>query len=164
MNCPKCGVELGTIIRGLYPVEQRDEVRLLGGDPDDGLRAEFTGEMEIKQFDHTEDWVACPACGEELDEVIPGGVEFVASPTPAVESVPLAGGAEARGRNGWFTPTEVSVQRSNGDGTVSLSVRSSRAYSDMPPVWLSLCREDAEAVHQALARQIAALHAAEVTS
>jgi len=164
MNCPKCGAELGTIVRGLYPVEQRDEVRVVGGDAEDGLQVEFTGEMEIRQMEHTEDWLECPKCGHELEQAIPGGIEFVDSPTATCESVQLSPGCEARGRNGWFTPTEVAVQRSESDGAVRLSVRSTRAYSDMPPIWLSLCRDDAEALHRALGRQVAALHAAGVTT
>ena len=92
------------------------------------------------------------------------GSEPAGQPPPSCETINLVGPAEARGRNGWFTPMEVAVQRSESDGSIRLSVRSSRPHSDMPPIYMSLCREDAEAVHQALARQIAALHAAEVTS
>lgn len=157
MNCPKCGAALGTIIRGLYPVEQRDEVRVLGGDAEDGLQVEFTGEMEIRQVDHTDDWLECPQCGQELEEAIPGGIEFVDSPIATCESVQLSPGAEARGRNGWFTPSELGVGRREAEGTIDMSVRSSRPYSDMPPIWLSLCRDDAEALHRALGRQLAAL-------
>jgi predicted RNA-binding Zn-ribbon protein involved in translation (DUF1610 family) len=157
MNCPKCGAELATIVRGLYPVEQRDEVRVVGGEAEDGLQVEFTGEMEIRQQESTEEWLECPQCGQELEEAIPGGIEFVDSPTAACESVELSPGAEARGRNGWFTPSELTVQRSEPDAAVWVSVRSSRAYADMPPIWLSLCRDDAVALHRALGRQLIVL-------
>lgn len=157
MNCPKCRAPLDTLTRGLYPVEQRDEVRVVGGDAEDGLQVEFTGEMEIRQMDHTEDWLECPQCGQELEQAIPGGIEFVDSPTSLYETIPVTGQAEARGRNGWFAPTQVAVQRSEADAAIWLSVRSSRAYTDMPPIWLSLCRDDAEALHRALGRQLSAL-------
>jgi len=157
MNCPKCGAALGTIVRGLYPVEQRDEVRVVGGDAEDGLRVEFTGEMEIRQQESTEDWLECPKCGHELEHAIPAGIEFVDSPTATCESVQLSPGGEARGRNGWFTPSELTVQRAETDDAVSVSLRSSRPYADMPPIWLSVGRDDAEALHRALGRQLTAL-------
>ena len=92
------------------------------------------------------------------------GTKPAGHPPPSCETINLVEPAEARGRNGWFTPTEVAVQRSESDGSIRLSVRSSRPYSDMPPIYMSLCRENAEALQRALARQIGALHAAEVTS
>jgi len=49
------------------------------------------------------------------------------------------------------------VQRAETDDAVSVSVRSTRAYSDMPPIYMNLCRDDAEALHRALGRQLAAI-------
>lgn len=79
------------------------------------------------------------------------------SPPPPCETITVVGPAEARGRNGWFTPAEIGVQRSEADAAVWLSVRSSRPFVDMPPVWLSLCLADAESLHRALGRQLATL-------
>jgi len=163
MTCPKCNAELTTLIRGLCPMEQRDEVRFIGGDAEDGLLVEFSGQIEIRQSDDTQEWIECPACGHELDEVIPGGLEFADSPTPTCETIRVAGPAEARGRNGSFTPAELAVQRSEVANTIRLSVRSSRAYGDLPPILVSLSRDDAESVHRALGRQIVALDSAEVS-
>ena len=95
----------------------------------------------------------CPECGVEPAPLT--GAE--ASQASTCETLQVTGTAEARGRNGWFSPSEVAVQRSDSDGTISLSVRSSRAYSEMPPIWLNLCREDAKALHRALGRQVASL-------
>ena len=47
MNCPSCGHQLQTLIRCLSPVEQRDEVRVLGEDVEAGIAGEFTGGIEI---------------------------------------------------------------------------------------------------------------------
>ena len=91
------------------------------------------------------------------------GTEPAGQPPPPCETISVVGPAEARGRNGWFAPTEVAVQRSESDAAICLSVRSSRPYSDMPPIYMSLCRDDAEALRRALARQIAALQPAGVT-
>ena len=157
MNCPKCNAELTTLIRGLSPVEQRDEVRVIGGDAEDGLRVEFSGEIEIRQSEDTQAWLECPACGHELDDLTADALDFVHTPPPMCETLRLGDGGQARGRNGSFTPSELAVQRSEADGTIRLSVRSQRAYGDLPPILLSLCRHDAESLHRALAGQIAAL-------
>jgi hypothetical protein len=69
----------------------------------------------------------------------------------------VAGQAEARGRNGWFRPAEVTVQRAEAEGTIRLTVRSSRAYVDVPPIYLSITLADARSLHRALRRQIAAV-------
>ena len=159
MNCPKCGTELTTLFRGLYPVQQRDEIRVIGGDAEDGLRVEFSGEIEIRQSEDTQAWLECPACGHELDDLTADCLTFVDTPTPTCETIAVGGQAEARGRNGQFTPSELAVQRSEAANTIRLSVRSQRAYGDLPPVQLSLCRDDAISVHRALGRQIAALEA-----
>lgn len=79
--------------------------------------------------------------------------------TPIHEAVSITCDCEARGRNGWFTPSEMSVQRCEEDQAISLSVRSSRPYRDMPPVYLALGLADARSLHAALGRQIADLEA-----
>ena len=157
MTCPKCNTELTTLIRALCPMEQRDEVRVIGGDAEDGLRVEFTGEIEIRQGEDTQAWLECPACGQELDEPTADCLGFVDTPTPKCETIRLEGGGEARGRNGSFTPSEMGVQRSETDGIIRLSVQSSRRYTDLPPICFSLSLSDAESLRRALGRQIATI-------
>ena len=77
-----------------------------------------------------------------------------------VETVEIGGPeAEARGRNGWFRPASVSVQRFEAGGTITIAARSARPFGDMPPIYMSVPLEDARLVHDALGRQIAALDA-----
>ena len=157
MNCPNCGSELTALTRVLHPMEQRDEVRVLGGDAEDGLRVEFTGHMELLEGPDTQQGLECPECHHELDGLSADALEFVDPPTPTHETIRVEGQGEARGRNGWFRPAEVSVMRSEADGSVSISVRSRRPFGDMPPIWLSLPVRDARLLHQALGRQLAVL-------
>lgn len=56
---------------------------------------------------------------------------------------------EARGRNGWFTPSEIDVRPDSTDG-VRISVRSTRQYGDMPPIFLRISAADARALARAL--------------
>jgi len=80
--------------------------------------------------------------------------------TNTVETVEIGGrDAQARGRNGWFRPQRVTLQRCEADRTVVITAESSRPYGDMPPIHLSLPLPDARRVHEALGRQIAALDA-----
>jgi hypothetical protein len=158
MNCPNCHTQLDTLVRVLFPMEQRDEVRLLGGDAEGGLRVAFTGEMELAEGPDTQQGLECPHCQHEVAGLSADALEFVDIPTPLCERVSLQGeSSEARGRNGWFRPAEATVQRSEADHTIRLSVRSRRPYGDMPPIWLSLSVGDARLLHQALGRQLAVL-------
>ncbi|MEN6333042.1 MAG: hypothetical protein ABFE01_02210 [Phycisphaerales bacterium] len=157
MNCPKCGCQLQQLIRCLSPVEQRDEVRVLDDDAEEGLRVEFTGEMEIRQNDGTQQWVECPHCGHDLDDVTADGLEFVHRETPASESIRLDDASRARGRNGLFRPAELSVGRSEAEHTIGIAVRSHRMYADMPPIHLTLGVADAELLLAVLKRQVAVL-------
>jgi hypothetical protein len=157
MICPNCNSELATLVRVLHPMEQRDEVRLLGGDAGEGLRVEFTGEMELAEGPDTQQGLECPACYHEVEGVTAQCLDLVDRPTPTHETIRVEGQGEARGRNGWFRPAEVSVMRSEADGSVSISVRSLRPFGDMPPVWLSLPVVDARLLHQALGRQLLTL-------
>jgi hypothetical protein len=158
MICPNCNTELETLVRVLYPVEQRDEVRLLGSVAEGGLRVEFTGEMELAEGPDTQQGLECPHCQHEVAGLSADALEFVDIPTPLCERVELHGeSSEARGRNGWFTPAEVSVMRSEADGSVSISVRSRRPFGDMPPIFMRLAIGDARLLHGALGRQLTAL-------
>lgn len=158
MNCPNCGSELTALTRVLHPMEQRDEVRVLGGDAEEGLRVEFTGEMELAEGPDTQQGLECPHCQHEVAGLSADALEFVDTPTPLCERVKLYGeSSEARGRNGWFRPAEASVMRSEAGRSVSISVRSRRPFGDMPPLWLSLPVGDARLLHQALGRQLAVL-------
>jgi len=78
--------------------------------------------------------------------------------TSTVESVQLEGiEREARGRNGWFRPQRVTVQRFEADRTVVITAESSRGYGDVAPIYMSLPVPDARRLHEALGRQIDAL-------
>lgn len=80
--------------------------------------------------------------------------------TSTVETVEVHGpDAEARGCNGWFRPPSVSVQRFEAGRTITLSARSARQFSDMPPIYVNLPLPDALRLHAALGRQVAALDA-----
>jgi hypothetical protein len=72
--------------------------------------------------------------------------------------------AEARGRNDWFTPKRVTVRSFRADGSLALSVESSRAPNDWPPIYMVLPLDDARRVHAALGRQIATLDAADAAA
>lgn len=159
MNCPNCGRQLETLIRCLSPVEQRDEVRVLGEDEEDGIAGEFTGGIEIRQSDGTQEWLECPQCGAQI-EGDADRLEIAVMELLSSEDVPIDGFAKARGRNGWFSPTRASVRRSEADGTVTLTVRSSREYADVPPILLSLSRTDALSLARVLERQALALETA----
>ena len=81
--------------------------------------------------------------------------------TPEVERVVLTGASrEARGRNGYFTPAAARVRRYEGPDNLELTVESRTPYHDMPPIYVLLPIEDAERLHAALGRQIAAVRAA----
>ncbi len=83
-----------------------------------------------------------------------------ASTISTVETVKIGGpDAEARGRNGWFRPAKVAVQRFGSSRTITIAARSARQFSDMPPIYVSLPLDDARRVHEALGRQVAALEA-----
>jgi hypothetical protein len=157
MNCPNCGTQLETLVRVLHPMERRDEVRLLGGEAGDGLRVEFTGHTELLEGPDTQQGLECPACHHEVEGLTADCLEFVDRPTPTHETIRVEGQGEARGRNGWFRPAEVSVMRSEADGSVSISVRSRRPYGDMPPIFMRLAIGDARSLHGALGRQLVAL-------
>jgi len=80
--------------------------------------------------------------------------------TSTVETVEVTGpDAEARGRNGWFRPQSVSIQRFESGGTITIAARSARQFSDMPPIYMSLPLDDARRIHDALGRQLDALTA-----
>lgn len=162
MNCHGCNLQLDTLVRCLSPVEQRDEVRVLAEDDEDGIRGEFTGGMEIRQSDGTQSWLECPKCGAEIEGGDADRLEIVATEPPPCETIPLGTTARARGRNGWFRAAEVGVRRSPDRGTITLTVRSSRAYGDLPPILLELEAEDAGALLSRLERQVVALRAAMV--
>lgn len=114
MNCTSCGHQLETLIRCLSPVEQRDEVRVLGEDEEGGIRGEFSGGIEIRQSDGTQSWLEFPQCGTEL-EGDADRLEIAVTDPPAVEDVPLGGAARARGRNGWFKPAQAGIARSDNE-------------------------------------------------
>ena len=81
--------------------------------------------------------------------------------TPKVERVVLHGpDREARGRNGYFTPAVACVRRYEGLDNVELTVESRTRFQDMPPIYVLLPVADAENLHAALGRQIAAVRAA----
>lgn len=157
MNCPHCDRQLDTLVRVLSPVEQCDEVRVLNEDEEDGIRGEFTGEMQIRQNDGTQQWVECPHCGHNLADVTADGLEFVHTPTPCCETMRLAEPSTARGRNGGFRPTEIAVRRNESQGTIYISVRSSREYADLPPIFVNLSGGDTEALLRIVERQMVAL-------
>jgi len=80
--------------------------------------------------------------------------------TSTVETVEIGGpDAQARGRNGWFRPRQVCLQRGITDRSIVVSVQSSRAYGDLAPIHLSLPLDDARRIHDALGRQLDALTA-----
>lgn len=160
MNCTSCGHQLETLIRCLSPVEQRDEVRVLGEDEEDGIGGEFTGEIEIRQSDGTQSWLECPQCGAEIEGGDADRLEIAVTKPPADEDVPLDGSARARGRNGWFRPAQAGVARSDHEGMVTLTVRSSRMYADLPPILLTLTRNDALSLARVLERQALAVQTA----
>lgn len=157
MNCPNCGRQLQTLIRCLSPVEQRDEVGVLGEDDEGGIGGEFTGQIEIRQNDGTQSWPECPQCGAEIEGEDADRLEIAVREASVSEEVPLDESARARGRNGWFRPTVASVGRSDADATVTLTVRSSRMYADLPPMLLTLSRGDALSLARMLERQAMAV-------
>ena len=159
MNCPSCGHELRTLIRCLSPVEQRDDVRVLGEDEEGGIAGEFTGGIEVRQSDGTQSWLECPQCGAEI-EGDADRLEIAVTETPSSEELPLDETARARGRNGWFRPTVAGVGRSDAEATVTVTVRSSRPYADLPPVLLTMGRDVALSLARVLERQALALNTA----
>jgi len=81
--------------------------------------------------------------------------------TSTVESVEITDpDARARGRNNWFHPRHVCVQRCTADRTIVVTVQSSRPPGDVSPIYVSLPLDDARRIREALGRQIAALDAA----
>ena len=83
-----------------------------------------------------------------------------ASTISTVETVEIGGpDAQARGRNGWFRPRQVCVQRGIADRSIVVTVQSSRPPGDVSPIYMSLPLSDARRAHEALGRQIAALGA-----
>lgn len=157
MRCPNCRTQLETMLRVLYPMEQRDEVRILSDESGDGLRLEFTGQHELCEGPDTQQGFECPACGHDLDASV-GDIQFIDTPPPTHESIEITDpDAEARGRNGWFRPAEIAVQRFESDTTIRISVRSSRAYTDMPPIHICIGVEDARRLMGMLGRQVTAL-------
>jgi len=159
MNCPSCGHQLQTLIRCLSPVEQRDEVRVLGEDVEAGIAGEFTGGIEIRQSDGTQSWLECPKCGAEIEGEA-DRLEIAVTEPLAAEDVPLDATARARGRNGWFRPMVASVDHSEPEATVTLTVRSGRMYADLPPILLTMGRDDALTLARVLERQALALQTA----
>jgi len=159
MNCPSCGHQLQTLIRCLSPVEQRDHVRVLGEDDEGGIAGEFTGGIEIRQSEGTQAWLECPKCGAEI-EGDADRLEIAVTEAPASEEIPLHETARARGRNGWFRPMMAGVGRSDADVTVTLTVRSSRMYADLPPILLTMTRDAALSLARVLERQALALQTA----
>lgn len=157
MNCTSCGHQLETLIRCLSPVEQRDEVRVLGEDEEDGIGGEFTGEIEIRQSDGTQSWLECPKCGAEIEGGDADRLQIGVTEPPFSEDVPLDETAKARGRNGWFKPVTAGLARSDADATVTLTVRSARMYADLPPILLTLSSRDAISLARVLERQVAAM-------
>lgn len=160
MNCPNCGHELRTLIRCLSPVEQRDDVRVLGEDEEGGIAGEFTGGIEIRQSDGTQSWLECPHCGAEIEGGDADRLEIAVAEPPADEDMPLDGSARARGRNGWFKPAQARVARSDNEGMVTLTVRSARMYGDLPPILLALGTGDALSLARTLEHQALALRTA----
>lgn len=55
---------------------------------------------------------------------------------------PLSGDSAARGRNGWFVPRAIAVDR-NYEGELTLEVTSNRTYENVAPIHLRLTDEDA---------------------